>query len=160
MKKNEVSKLHCIWTVCQNYLQKMRTISKGIMIFRKWITTVNNSRNLAINPFLSISGHIWPEWLKYPIFNFFFWRQHNVNFCSLLWSYTASAPPRRLPACWIPDWGIESTPVSGCRTGPPRQPSLSGQYDNTMPELTLSPQSGIYEFGYWDQTSLLSRWIS
>ncbi len=25
---------------------------------------------------------------------------------------------------------------------------MAGRYDNPMPELTLSPQSGIYEFGF------------
>jgi hypothetical protein len=27
--------------------------------------------------------------------------------------------------------------------------NLAGRYDNPMPELTLSPQSGSNEFGYW-----------
>jgi hypothetical protein len=28
----------------------------------------------------------------------------------------------------------------------------AGRYDNPILELTLSPQSGIYEFGYWART--------
>ncbi len=77
----------------------------------------------------------------------------------------------------IPDWGIYYTVVDsgiGLSYRPaPRLHRLAGRYDNPMPELTLSPQSGvdfispvrIYEFGYcsrsrqWRRVVVPARWL-
>ncbi len=47
-----------------------------------------------------------------------------------------------------PDWGDKVN--SGIRLlyWPDRLHGLADRYDNPMLELTLSPQSGIYEFGF------------
>jgi hypothetical protein len=51
-----------------------------------------------------------------------------------------------------PDCGDEVNSGIGLLYRPDRLRALAGRYDNPMPELTLSPQSGSYEFGFSTHT--------
>ncbi len=50
------------------------------------------------------------------------------------------------PNSKIPDWGIKTTPAWG-RTGTPGY-IAGGPVRQPMPELTLSPSQGSFEYGY------------
>ncbi len=52
-----------------------------------------------------------------------------------------------------PDWGDKVNFGIGLSYRPARLHGLAGRYDNPMPELTLSPQSEIYEFGYSSESA-------
>jgi hypothetical protein len=51
-----------------------------------------------------------------------------------------------------PDWGdkVNSGIGLGLSYLPARLHGLGGRYEKPMPESTLSPQSGIYEFGLYE----------